>query len=339
MDKVNKVFIYIVVTLVVVILSILLYKSFKLKPYSKNYFYLDTYINVKVYERNKKKALEALDEIDKIYSEYHNLTNKYEPYDNGLYNLNKNGDGIIDYRLYEIIRYGYLWYDKTDGLLNIAIGNVTDVWKKYRDKGEGVPSINELQSKNINISDVYIEEVTSDNKDNKIDSSVILSNGVTIDLGAFAKGYITDVVADYLKSKGINRYIINAGGNVLVGKKYSKDLYKIGIEDPKGEVSIFKIVKGENIAVVTSGGYNRNYTYNGKTYNHIIDPYTLYPKDNMLSVTVIADESKKADALSTALYLMDVEKGKEFVKENDAYAIWVLNDGTVITSEGIEKYE
>ena len=174
----------------------------------------------------------------------------------------------------------------------------------------------------------------------KLDNgSVKLKNGVTIDLGSLAKGYAVDVAGEYLDSIGLDKYIINAGGNVLVGKKYHKDKYKIGIEDPTGEVAIYKIIKAEDMAIVTSGGYRRSYTYNGVKYNHIIDPNTLYPADNMLSVTVITKESKLADALSTTLFLMSYEDGKEFIKDYDAEVIWYLNDGTIKTTDGIKDYE
>jgi len=325
----NKIVIGIISILVIFIIVILSIKAFSIKEYSRKYFYMDTYINVKLYTNSKVLANKAFDEIDNIYKTYHNLTDKYTSYENGLYNLN-NGSKKIDYKLYEMIKYGYDWYEKSNKLLNIAIGNVTDIWKTYRESESGVPSLNELKKVNIDISNIKINEE---------DSSIILKNGISIDLGAISKGYTTQVVGDYLKSIGITKYIINAGGNVLVGDYYKEGSYKIGIEDPTGETSIYKIIKGNNIAVVTSGGYLRNYTYDGITYNHIIDPNTLYPADNMLSVTVITPSSKDADALSTILFLMDVDEGKEFIKDYDAEAIWYLKDGKIITTDGIAKYE
>lgn len=325
-DTYSKVVALIITILIIVIIILSIFKSLELKEYSRNYFYMDTYINVKIYASNERKANKALDEIDNIYKEYHNLTNKYEEYNNGLYNLNKN-NSKIDPKLDQMIRYGYDWYKKSNGLLNIALGNVTDIWKTYREKESGVPSIEELKKVNININDI------------KIGDEIKLKNNVTIDLGAISKGYTTEVVGNYLKSVGIKSYIINAGGNVLVGDYFKKGTYKIGIEDPTGQKAIYKIVKGNNIAVVTSGGYNRNYTYNGVTYNHIIDPNTLYPASNMLSVTVISKSSKEADALSTTLFLMDYKKGLEFIKNYDAEAIWYLKDGSIITTDGIKAYE
>ena len=337
MDKGKKVSIIVFVGLILALLVVLIINALNIKEYSKNFFYMDTYINVSLYVSNEAKANRAFKEIENIYSTYDELTNKYSEAEYGLYNLNHGAD-TIDYRLYKIIEKGYLWYGKSNGLFNIAIGNVTDIWKKYREAENGVPTLDELKNVSISMGDVLINETRSDIEDKKIKDSVKLSNGVTLDLGALAKGYTTELVGEYLKSVGINKYLINAGGNVLVGNYYKLGKYKIGIQNPEGS-GTFKVIKGENIAVVTSGSYQRNYTYDGVTYNHIIDPNTLYPANNMLSVTVISKSSSDADALSTILFLMDVDSGMEYIKDYDAEAVWYLNDGTVKTTEGITKYE
>lgn len=340
MKKVN---IKYLVCFIILIIILFMIKSlcFNYKDYSKDYFYMDTYINVKISSNSKTKANKALTEIDNIYKTYHELTDRYNSNPNGLYDLN-NGKTKIDYRLYKMIEYADSWYDQTNGLLDISIGNVVDIWKKYRESGTGVPSLEELKSVNISHDDVNITKdlTLADDMDGYIiDSPVTLNNNVTIDLGAISKGYTTELVGDYLKSIGISKYVINAGGNVLVGKKGNNEQYSIGIEDPTDTSKIYKVIKGNNIAVVTSGGYQRNYTYNGVTYNHIINPMTLYPVNNMQSVTVIDKSSKEADALSTTLFLMTVEDGQEFIKNYDAEAIWYLNDGTILTTEGFNKYE
>lgn len=337
MDKGKRVSIIVFVGIILTLFVVLIINTLNIKEYSKNFFYMDTYINVSLYVSNEAKANRAFKEIENIYKTYDELTNKYSEAEYGLYNLN-HGSNEIDYRLYKIIEKGYLWHQKSDGLFNIAIGNVTDIWKKYREAENGVPTLEELKNVSVSMSDVLINETRSDIEDKKIKDSVKLSNGVTLDLGAIAKGYTTELVGEYLKSVGINKYLINAGGNVLVGNYYKLGKYKIGIQNPEGS-GTFKVIKGENIAVVTSGSYQRNYTYDGVTYNHIIDPNTLFPANNMLSVTVISKSSSDADALSTILFLMDVDKGMEYIKDYDAEAVWYLNDGTILTTEGIAKYE
>lgn len=293
---------------------------------------MDTYINIKIYCGNSKKTNEIFEEVEKIYKEYHILTDRYNSYDNihNLYYINNNSNEKeidIDSKLYDMISFGYQFSRDTNKLFDINLGGVIDVWKKYRDSGNGVPSLQELKEANKK-DDIIL-----------LGDNMIKNNNINIDLGAVSKGYTTKIVGDYLKSVGIDYYLINAGGNVLAGKSYDKDSYKIGIQSPNKDGGIIGVVNGNDISVVTSGGYERNYVYDGKVYHHIINPNTLYPSNYMKSVTVVTPDSALGDMLSTTLFLMDIDKGMEFLKNYDAEAIWVSNDNNIIKSEGFIKYE
>lgn len=303
------------------------------KVYKKGMYYMDTYIEVKLYDIKKSDADKLLKEIDKIYSEYHKLTDRYNEYEDiiNIYYLNnilKNNEKIeIDSKLSEIINYGIDAYDKTSGYVNIAMGNVIDVWKTYRDKGKGIPSTYELMDKNVDIDNIYLK----DNKYSKI-------NDVSIDLGCYVKGFVTKKVGEYLESKGITKYLINAGGNVLVGEKYKVEKYNVGLEEPFNTTNIYKELKVENTSIVTSGSYQRYYEYNGVIYNHIINPKTLFPDNYTKSVTVITKDSALADIMSTYLFLLPIEDGIELVNKTDGIeAIW--NNGEIYYSNGFNVYE
>ena len=170
-----------------------------------------------------------------------------------------------------------------------------------------------------------------------MENDKILNDKVNIDLGAIVKGYVTEKAGNYLENIGIDYYLINAGGNVKAGKS-NKGYYNIGIASPINQNETFEIVKGENISVVTSGGYERFYEYEGVLYHHIIDPNTKYPANNTKSVTVIGKNSGVCDALSTIIFLMDVDEGKEFIKDYDVDVIWFTNDNEIIKSDGF-RYE
>jgi len=328
----KKILISIILILIIVIG---LHFSNYSKLYEKDYYYMDTYINVKIYSNNSKKVNKAFEEIDKIYNEYHKLTDRYNSYQGitNLYTINNNvlnNEYLeIDEELYNLIKYGINMYNLSNGKIDISMGNVIDVWKGYRESGLGIPTLEELKYVNYN----NIDQIEL--KDNKIKN-----NNLNIDLGSISKGYTTKIVGEYLNSIGLNKYLINAGGNVLAGTSYKKDKYKIGLENPNNPNDIFKIINIENKAVITSGGYNRYYEYNGIRYHHIIDPNTLFPANNMKSVTVITSDSAYGDFLSTYLFLLPVEDGMEYVnKLEDVEAIWYLNDDTIKTSKGIDKYE
>ena len=330
MSKNKKIVITISVLLLLIIVGIIWFN--KKQEYSKNIYYMDTYIYVKIYSNNKDKAQNILYNVEKIYKEYHELSDRYNHYDGiiNIYDIKNNTLNdeylILDNKLYELLKYSQDW-NKKYSKVNIEIGNILDIWKKYRDSGEGIPSLEDLESNNNHLPLTLL----GDNK--------ILNNHPNLDLGSIAKGYATEEVGQYLESMGINEYLINAGGNVKVGESYLKDKYKVGVQSPIKNEDLITIVKGENISVVTSGGYERNYEYEGKTYHHIIDPETLYPSDYMKSVTVITKDSALGDILSTTLFLMSVEEGKELIKDLDVEAIWYTNDNEIIRSEGFSNYE
>ena len=307
------------------ILLILLLTGCSNKYYSKNFFYMDTVINIKLYDISEKKANEAFEEIDDLYSKYENITNFYSE-NSELYNLNNTNTEEyikISNELYELIEIGLDWYNKSNGLLNINIGSLTQIWHDFRNQSISFPTLEQLNNIDISIDKIKL-------KDNKI-----LNSDFKIDLGSITKGYVTEKAGVYLENKGINYYIINAGGNVKVGKS-DKGYYNIGIASPINSNEIFYSIKDENISVVTSGGYERFYEYNDTLYHHIINPNTRYPANYMKSVTIIGKNSGICDALSTILFLMDIDSGKEFIKDFDVSVIWFSNENEVIKSENFK---
>lgn len=300
------------------------------KEYSSNIYYMDTYIYIKVYS-NKNKAKEALNNVESIYKQYHQLSDRYHHYDGitNVYDIKNNDlkdNLVLDDKLYNLLVYADKWHQKYNKY-NIEIGNIIDTWKKYRDSETGIPSIEELKSIN-KITNLVL-----------LGNNTILNNHPNLDLGSIAKGYATEEAGKYLESIGINEYLINAGGNVKVGNSYGKKYYNIGIQSPKKDGNLLTKVKGNNISVVTSGSYERFYEYDGNIYHHIIDPDTLMPSKYMKSVTVITHDSALGDILSTVLFLNSVDDGMNIIKEYDAEAIWYTNEDNIIRSDGFKNYE
>ncbi len=299
---------------------------------SHNFFYMDTYINVKIYDAENTDSI--FKEVDKIYKEYHELADRYHEYE-GLKNVyylknNDSTDEIIklDSKLCNMIKLGLDYNKKTNGSFNINMSNILDVWKNYREKGEGIPTLEELNEAKNKINLIILN-----------DKCELSNNHPSIDLGAIAKGYATEKVGEYLRENKVNKFIINAGGNVLVGDHYNNDKFKIGLEKPDQTKEIYKVLKLNNKSVVTSGGYERFYTYEGKNYHHIIDYNTMYPANYFKSVTIITKDSGLADTLSTCLFLMPIEEGKKLIKDLEVDVIWYTVDDKVVTTEGIKNYE
>lgn len=147
------------------------------------------------------------------------------------------------------------------------------------------------------------------------EGQVSLPEGMEVDFGAVAKGYAGEVCADLLREKGVTSAILRLGGNIqTVGAKPDGSPYRIGIQNPNGDandnVGILDVV---DQAAVTSGGYQRFFEENGVRYWHIIDPATGAPaRGGLTSVTIVADSGALCDGLSTALFVMGLDKGLDY---------------------------
>lgn len=300
---------------------------------------MDTYINIKIYCNNESLVQKSFTEIDRMYNDYDKLADRYDAYDD-LINVNYlntkldlNKSIKIDKKLYDLLDYSKSYSIKTKGLFNIALGNVIDIWAQYRDGTKsGKPSISELQnSGSIDESSLVLMD----------DNTIMKTKDISLDLGGIAKGYVTELAGDYLESVGLDKYLITAGtSSVKVGNHYKNDRYKVGLINPNKTDDLYKIIKGNNISITTSGSYEKYYEYDGIRYSHLINPFTLYPPNFVLSVTVITDDASLGEVLSKALFLMPINDGLEYLKEFDgAEAIWYGLDGKIIMSGGMNKYE
>ena len=218
--------------------------------------------------------------------------------------------------------------DSTGGVLDVTIYPVVRAWGFTTDRFR-VPGAEELSA--------LLERV--DYKQVALDGNTLtLPEGVELDLGAVAKGYTGDCVAALLRGEGVESALLELGGNIqAVGSKPGGSPWRVAVTDPNGG-GFAGVVEIVNKAVVTSGGYERYFEQDGETYWHIIDPATGRPaRSGLLSVTIIAEEGVKCDALSTALFVMGPEKAADYWRENGGFdCILLSDDGRIILTEGIE---
>lgn len=318
--------------------------SSKKKFTHTSFEYFDTVTVITGYAHSKEEFDNICSRIDGSLENYHRLFDIYNEYDgiNNLASLNSLTDGehpplTVDKNIIDLLSYGKKLYAETDGKLNIAMGSVLSIWHEYREAGTEIPPDNMLNeaAKHVDIDSVVINEA---------ESTVHITDAkVTLDVGAVAKGYAAEMIADMLSADGITGYLINLGGNVrAVGRRGDGEHWSAGIENPDGKADkpYFTTLELDGLSLVTSGSYQRYYTVDGVSYHHIIDPDTQKPAEGYLSVSVITEDSTLADALSTALFCMSVEDGMTLISQYDGVdAMWVENDGNIIRSSGFEKYE
>ncbi len=320
----------------------------KFTDYSFDYF--DTVTMIVGYEESKEAFDANCKEIKALLEEYHKLYNIYNTYEgvNNLCLVNRTTDGKhseleVDEKIISLLEYARELYTKTNGSMNVAMGSVLSIWHDYRDEGIDDPASAQLPpmdalkaaSEHMDIDDVII---------NKEAKTLLLSDPeMKLDVGAIAKGYAVEMVAEWMRSKGIEGYSLNVGGNIrIVGKRDDGKKWKVGVENPDtsdSENPYIEYLMLEDMSVVTSGVYQRYYEVEGKRYHHIIDPETLMPGENFMSVTIVCKSSALGDALSTALFNMNYEEGLKLIEEiSEAEAMWVFPDGQRKYSEGFKAY-
>ncbi len=323
----------------------------KKEKFSAYYFdYFDTATTITGYCESKQEFDSICLEIKALLEQYHRLFTIYNRYEglNNLVTVNdvKNGEHQkvkVDRKIIDLLLFSKEMYDKTHGTVNIAMGSVLKIWHNYRLDGLDNPSEAQLPplekltqaAEHTDINDIIIDEESS---------TVFLADGeMSLDVGAVAKGYTVEKIAEYLEEKAVTSFIINVGGNIrTVGLNGENEPFRAGIENPDtddGEKPFIEYVHLTDAALVTSGSYQRFYTVGGKSYHHIIDPETLMPGTNFRSVSVYTNDSGLGDALSTALFLMDYETGRQLIEATDSSeAMWVLPDGQQLYSSGFQAH-
>ena len=166
--------------------------------------------------------------------------------------------------------------------------------------------------------------------------------GMGVDVGGIAKGYAADEAARILGDAGVESALLDFGGNILVmGTKPDGSPWRIGVQRPDAERSRYiGIVRTADKTVVTSGPYERFFVQDGVRYHHILDPATGFPARNGIQqVTIVAERSMDADALSTSTYVMGLERGFDLIESLDGVeAIFVTEDRDVYVTSGVPDF-
>ncbi|NLY72117.1 MAG: FAD:protein FMN transferase [Tissierellia bacterium] len=291
--------------LVFIIIVLLLLSGCQSKGiYEKNYFAFDTVIDLKIYEGGSEKILKELEE------EIYRLEEVFSIHDESsqISKLPNIEDAEGD--LASIISLSLEMEELTGGSFDPFLGRVSALWA-FGSPEENIPEASLIsaaleESKNRNIED--------------------------LDFGGIAKGYAADRLLQMAKDRGVKSALFNLGGNIITLGTYEGRSFNIGIQDPLDKAgAILGVVKMKENSAVTSGDYQRGFDKDGVRYHHILDPENGYPvQKDLMSVSVILPNSARADAYSTALFVMGFEEARTYALDNGVPVVLVNRDGEVL---------
>lgn len=246
--------------------------------------------------------------------------------------LNRRGAGGVGAETAEVLAKALELCEATGGALDITAYPAVKAWG-FTQEEHRVPSPAELEAlaEKIDYAAVRLEG-----------DAVSLPEGVEMDLGAVAKGWAGDLLAETVRANGISSALLDLGQSTIaaVGAKPDGSPWRIGVVDPARPGAYFAVVELEDMAMGTSGGYQRYFEQDGEIYWHILDPKTAAPaRSGLASVTVASPSAFLCDGLSTALFVMGLEDGAQFWRDHpelDFEAVFVTEDGEIYRTAGLE---
>lgn len=301
------------------------------KPYKETQFLMDTIIEITAYGKGNEAAVTAaFAEFKRI----HELTNRFDE-SSQVSKINQAAGKEkvqVDPDIIAMLKLARSRSEQLNGALDVSVGALTELWSVGH-KGEFVPSDAEIKAL-LPLVNFRLIEI-----DDKANTVFLPKPGMRIDLGAVAKGYADRKAIDALKAHGIKSALVNAGGDVrVIGKRPDGQPWRLGVQDPRDSEGIAaKLALTDWDVLETSGDYQRFFIKDGVRYSHIIDPRTGYQPREIASVTIVAKAENNVDILSTALFVLGVEKGQELLKQYPGTeAIFITSDGKKVITPGLE---
>ena len=320
----------------------------KQKPFDVQYLtYFDTVTSITIYADDEEQFDEWEQLVHSELERYHQLYDIYHSYE-GVNNIKLINDHAgmspveVPEDILDLLEFSLKEYDLTGGGVHVGMGSVLSIWHDYREMALGeskfpmVPSMTELESaaKHMDIHDIHL--------DRQAGTVYLEDPEMRLDVGAVAKGYTAQRLADTLREAGVTNALLSLGGNVVtIGSRGDGKPWRVGIQNPDSgaENPYVQVVDLTDMCLVTSGTYQRFYEVGGTRYHHIINPELLMPWNEYQSVTILSPDSGEADALSTAVFNMKPEEGLALIESLDkTEALWILPDGSRMESSGFQAY-
>lgn len=291
-------------------------------PVEREIFAMDTLMTVRVWgdEDDVSAAVSEINRIDTLLS----VTNE----DSEVYALNRDGEAEFGTDAFDLLMKAIAVSRRTDGAFDPTVYPLVEVWGFTKDE-QAVPSQSEIEAALALVGYEQLED--------QLDVTYLSTDG-KLDFGGIAKGYTAQKVVDLLTDRGVQTAFLSLGGNVqTLGSKPDGKPWVVGIADPENPTQAIATLRFDgSLALVTSGGYQRYFEENDVRYHHILDPKTGWPAETGLaSVTVLAQDGALADGLSTALFVMGMEKATALWRSSDDFeAVFITQGGAIFATEG-----
>ncbi|OGW36266.1 MAG: hypothetical protein A2Y97_07475 [Nitrospirae bacterium RBG_13_39_12] len=306
--------------------------SHKEKIYRKSKIVMDTFVSITAVSDSKAEAEKAIDAAFYEIERLEKLTNFFSE-NSELNQINRNA-GISEVKIstdiLNILDKALFVSKNTDAEFDVTIGPVSALYDFYKNiKPEEIEIKEKLPL--VNYKDLIINKKKS--------TAFLRKKGMLIDLGGIAKGYAADKAEETLEKNGIRSGLVSIAGDIKAfGLKPDKRPWQIGIRNPRAEGKeddVMTIVELSDMAISTSGDYQRFFIFNGKRYHHLLSPKTGYPAGRCQGVSVIAKEGVSADAFATGVFILGHEKGMKVLEKMGFEGLIVDNQGKVYTTQGI----
>lgn len=305
-------------------------------------FRMGTSVSVTVYaDSSEKVAGKTFDQIDRLDSAV--ITTDI---DKLCANYTVGKPSAISKDLYELLEKSLLICAASNGALDITIEPLNSLWGMDKDYDEfKVPLDSDIEAakQNVGFENIILEKLDKES-DKKYGEITFNKAHMKLAIGAVGKGYALDKARIALDENGADAALVTVGGSILVyGRKPNAEAFTIGIRDPKkGEndiVGYLCFLEKVNLCISTSGDYEKRFVSDGKTYHHILDRATGYPAESELSsVTIVCTNGTVSDGLSTACFVLGMEKSMPLLEKFEAEAIFIDKHGNITITDGLKEY-
>ena len=289
---------------------------------------MDTVVTIQVLAdgeeeiRNAREAVrEAFREIDRIEK----LMSATDPASQ-IYRLNNSGTQWVELspEVIHVLKKAQEYSMLTDGSFDVTVKPLVDLWMEEVKRSGKIPTGDRLSGilELVNYTNLIIDETNG--------RARFAKERMGVTLGGIAKGYAVDRACEILANKGIEHALVDVGGDIrAIGTRP----WRIGIADPRAEGRLLGVIELESGAIATSGDYQRYHLIGAERVHHIIDPRTGEPARGSMSITIVADDSLTADALSTSIFIIGPHNGKALLDAIGVAGLMIDSEGSMTTSD------